>query len=148
MRNKYCRTLEMSCCKGLLFDPELLHHEHWIQHNVLQKPYKFYSSERKIWLIYLKMRKLSKRLPKIILAGAHTSTNLFLCPLMTQWYLNFSTETQFWYGAILLQFFLVAALSHSVFVVGQNSTFSTLLTASWQYLSWFVINCCRNVFYV
>lgn len=74
--------------------------------------------------------KIIQRLPKIILVGAHTSTNLFLCPLMTQWYLNFSTESQSWCGAIVLHFFLEAALSHSAFDVGQNSTLSTLLTAS------------------
>lgn len=72
-------------------------------------------------------------LPKIILEGAHTSTISFLNPLITQWYLNLSTESHFCLDAILSQFFLRAAVFHPVFEVGQAVTISTLSTASLQY---------------
>lgn len=83
-------------------------------------------------------------IPKIILAGAHTSIKLFLRPLITQWYLKFWPDTQFWCCAIILQFFLLAAASHSVFEVGQDVTIFTLSTASWQYIFWLLSNCCRK----
>lgn len=79
--------------------------------------------------------KKNKSLPKIILEGAQTSIVSFLYPLITQWYWNFITGPQFCFDAILLQFFLRAATSHSVFEVGQDFTTATLLTASWQYIS-------------
>lgn len=52
-------------------------------------------------------------LPKIILFGAQTSTNLFLNPLITQWYWNLSAVVHVCPAAILLQFFLWAAMSHA-----------------------------------
>lgn len=80
---------------------------------------------------------------KIILVGAHTSTNSFLSPLITQWYWKLSvTFVQVWRDDILLQFFFKAALSHSVLEVGQDSTISKLSTDSWQYTFWFVHRCC------
>lgn len=77
---------------------------------------------------------VNKLLPKIILVGAQTSSVTFLYPLITQWYWNFSAVVQFCFDAILLQSFLRAASSHSALDFGQDSTISTLLTASRQYL--------------
>lgn len=74
------------------------------------------------------MYKIDK--PKIILEGAQTSSVPFLRPFITQWYLNFSTGAQFCCDAILLQFFLRAAISHSVFDVGHDATNAALVTAS------------------
>lgn len=75
-------------------------------------------------------------LPKINFPAAQTSKNLFLRALMRQWYSGcFSFVMQFFLSAsaaILLQFFLRAAMSHSFFDVGHDSTTSTLLTASIQ----------------
>lgn len=75
-------------------------------------------------------------LPKIILTAAQTSKNLFLRALMRQWYSGcFSSIVQFLLSASaasLLQFFLRAAMSHSTFDVGHDSTTSALLTASIQ----------------
>lgn len=71
----------------------------------------------------------------IILEGAQTSTILSLCPFITQWYWNFSTVEQFWCIAILLQFFFLAAVSHSIFEDGHDTTYSALSTASGQYVA-------------
>lgn len=73
--------------------------------------------------------------PKIILDGAHTSNVSFPKPFITQWYLNFSTGEQFCCDAILLQFFLREATSHSIFEVGHDATSAALATASLQYLA-------------
>lgn len=75
-----------------------------------------------------------KTVPNTILVGAHTSNNSLRRPLTTQWYWYFSIVVQFCCDAILSQFFLRAATSHSVLEVGQESTTVTLATASWQYL--------------
>lgn len=83
-------------------------------------------------------------IPKIIRSGAHTSTSLFLSPLITQWYLNLLKDTQFWRCANSPQFILRAALSHSVFEVGQVVTIRILLTASGQNLFWLLINYCNK----
>lgn len=110
----------------------------WSPHNGYRKT----KSEKKTY----KIIKLNvNTVPKIILVGAHTSNNLFLRPLTTQWYWNFSTVEQFCVDAILPQFFLRAAASHSVLEVGQESTTLTLSTASWQYLFWLVHHCCRKL---
>lgn len=66
----------------------------------------------------------------MIRVGAHTSNVTFLYPLITQWYTNRSTVEQFCFKAFSSQFFIRAALSHSAFEVGQNSTIFTLSTAS------------------
>lgn len=75
-------------------------------------------------------------LPKIIFPTAQTSNNLFLRALMRQWYSGcFSFIMQSFLSssaASLLQFFLRAAMSHSTFDVGHDSTTSALLTASIQ----------------
>lgn len=75
-------------------------------------------------------------LPKIIFPAAQTSSNLFLRALMRQWYSGcFSFIIQFFLSASaasLLQFFLRAAMSHSFFDVGHDSTTSMLITASIQ----------------
>lgn len=75
-------------------------------------------------------------LPKIVFPATQTSNNLFLRALMRQWYSGcFSFITQFFLSpsaASLLQFFLRAAMPHSFFDVGHDSTTSTLLTASIQ----------------
>lgn len=75
-------------------------------------------------------------LPKIVFPGAQTSNNLSLRALMRQWYSGcFSFIIQFFLSpsaASLLQFFLRAAMSHSCFDVGHDSTTSALLTASIQ----------------
>lgn len=64
---------------------------------------------------------------------------IYFSPLITQWYWNFSLAfMQFCRAAILLQFFLKAALFHSSFEVRQDSTTVTLSTASWQYIFWLV----------
>lgn len=83
--------------------------------------------------------------PNIILVGPHTSNNSLRRPLTTQWYWYFSTVVQFCFDAILPQFFLRAATSHCALEVGQESTTSTLATASWQYLFWLVHSCCRKM---
>lgn len=75
-----------------------------------------------------------KTVPNTILVGAHTSNNSLRRPLTTQWYWYFSIVVQFCCDAILSQFFLRAATSHSVLEVGQESTTVTLATASWQYM--------------
>lgn len=75
-------------------------------------------------------------LPKIIFPATQTSNNLVLRALMRQWYSGcFSFITQFVLSASaasLLQFFLRAAMSHSFFDVGHDSTTSALLTAPIQ----------------
>lgn len=75
-------------------------------------------------------------LPKIIFPATQTSNNLFLRALLRQWYSGcFSFIIQFFHSASaasLLQFFLRAAMSHSFFDVGHDSTTSALLTASKQ----------------
>lgn len=86
------------------------------------------------WIPFFQSVIKRNTLPKIILEGAQTSNVSFLYPLITQWYWNFSTGEQSWCNAIPLQFFLRAALSHSVLEVGQDFTISTLSTASWQYI--------------
>lgn len=66
---------------------------------------------------------------------AHTSKVSFLYSLIKQWYIKVSLAVvQFCDVAILLQFFFLAALSHSSLDVGQKRTLCALLTASLQYL--------------
>lgn len=84
--------------------------------------------------------------PKIFLDGAHTSNVSFPKPFITQWNLNFSTGAHFCCGAILLQFFLRAAVSHSIFEVGHDPTSATLATASWQYLALLLCTYCREMY--
>lgn len=78
------------------------------------------------------MKKMYK--PMISFWGAHTSNVSFWYPLITQWYKNFLGSVPVCWAAFLLQFFSLAALSHSCVDVGQYVTTLTLSTASVQYL--------------
>lgn len=71
-------------------------------------------------------------LPKINLWVAHTSNVAFAYSLITQWY-SILLVIQLCFRAFSRHFFLLAALSHSILVVGQNGTNSALSTAvKWQ----------------
>lgn len=67
---------------------------------------------------------------------------------MRQWNSGcFSVIVQFFdfaTAALLLQFFIRAAMSHSSFDVGQDVTILTSLTASWQPLLTLNGNCCKK----
>lgn len=103
------------------------------------------------WFFFSILQSLwCKILPRINLSGAHTSKVALPYPLITQWYTNFSGIVQFCFNAFSLQFFLLAALSHSSLEVGHDDTFSTLWTASLQYMFSFIQTCseCKFVFSV
>lgn len=84
----------------------------------------------------MKKSKKKSTLPKIVFATTQTSKNLFLNGLIRQWYSGFFPSTVHCFPSVsaasLLQFFFRAAMSHSSFDVGHESTSSALLTASLQ----------------